>query len=61
MAEQRIKEIGVRGVSACSQLMGIAVEDFVGLAIISLIFAVPLSIISWAMVGKIFIPFRLSP
>ncbi|HEY2649195.1 MAG TPA: FtsX-like permease family protein, partial [Puia sp.] len=46
MAEQRIKEIGVRKVLGASvvNLWGLLSKDFVGLVLISLVFAVPLSI-----------------
>ncbi|HEY2347425.1 MAG TPA: ABC transporter permease [Puia sp.] len=46
MAEQRIKEIGVRKVLGASvvNLWGLLSKDFVGLVVISLIFAIPLSI-----------------
>ncbi|HEY2648793.1 MAG TPA: ABC transporter permease, partial [Puia sp.] len=46
MAEQRIKEIGVRKVLGASvvNLWGLLSKDFVGLVVISLLFAVPLSI-----------------
>ena len=45
MAEQRIKEIGVRKVLGASvlNLWGLLSKDFLGLVIISLVFAVPLS------------------
>jgi ABC-type antimicrobial peptide transport system permease subunit len=45
MAEQRIKEIGVRKVLGASvlNLWGLLSKDFVGLVIISLVLAVPLS------------------
>jgi putative ABC transport system permease protein len=46
MAEQRIKEIGVRKVLGASvlNLWGLLSKDFLGLVLVSLIFAVPLSI-----------------
>ena len=45
MAEQRIKEIGVRKVLGASvvNLWGLLSKDFLGLVIISLVIAVPLS------------------